>query len=333
VIDICPVGALTDRDFRFQVRVWYLDTTKSVCDGCARGCNVEIHTSRRRPHHNQGKRVARIKPRFNGDVNKWWICDAGRYGFGWIDDASRLLAPAKRDGDRALGTTWDDAIAALAAALRGCRPEEIGVVASPRMANEDLWALKRLVDHLGIQSVDYRVPPPTAGDEDDFLIRADKNPNSRGAELCGLAGGGADALGIVGAARERRLKLLWVFHHDLDAAAIGDVETLVFQGPTANAASARAHLVLPSAAYAEREGTFTNFAGRVQRFRTALDPLGEARPDWQILGAVGRALGLADAAFAAERAEQVFLSLAAGVPAYAGMSYRALGDGGLAVKR
>ena len=332
VIDICPVGALTDRDFRFQVRVWYLDTTKSVCNGCARGCNIELHTSRRRPHHNQGKRVARIKPRFNDDVNKWWICDAGRYGFGWIDDASRLTAPATRDGDRSVETTWDDALAALAQALRRCRPGEIGVVASPRMANEDLFVLKRLVDHLGIRSVDYRVPPPTAGDEDDFLIRADKNPNSRGAELCGLGGGGPDALDIIGAARERRLKLLWVFHHDLDPASLGGVETLVFQGTNANAASARAQLVLPSSAYAEREGTFTNFAGRVQRFRPALDPLGEARPDWEILSGVGRALGLDDAAFATERAEQVFLALAAGVPAYAGMSYRALGDGGLVVK-
>src|SRR5436853_154123 len=82
----CPVGALTDRDFRFQVRVWYLDTAKSVCNGCARGCNVEVHTNRHRPHHNQGRRVARLKPRFNAEVNQWWLCDEGRYGFKWMDD-------------------------------------------------------------------------------------------------------------------------------------------------------------------------------------------------------------------------------------------------------
>src|SRR5207245_2274799 len=63
VVDICPVGALTDRDFRFQVRVWYLDTTKSICPGCARGCNIEVHVNRRRPHHAEGRRVARLKPR------------------------------------------------------------------------------------------------------------------------------------------------------------------------------------------------------------------------------------------------------------------------------
>src|SRR3989442_12558347 len=79
VVDICPVGALTDRDFRFQVRVWYLDAAKSVCTGCARGCNVDVHVNRRRPHHADGKRVARLKPRFNTDVNAWWLCDIGRY--------------------------------------------------------------------------------------------------------------------------------------------------------------------------------------------------------------------------------------------------------------
>jgi NADH-quinone oxidoreductase subunit G len=55
VIDICPVGALTDRDFRFKVRVWYLDTAKSVCNGCARGCNIEVHTNKHRHHHNEGR--------------------------------------------------------------------------------------------------------------------------------------------------------------------------------------------------------------------------------------------------------------------------------------
>jgi NADH-quinone oxidoreductase subunit G len=343
VIDICPVGALTDRDFRFQVRVWYLDTSKSICNGCARGCNIEIHTSRRRAHHNEGRRVARIKPRFNADVNSWWICDAGRYGFRWIDDDSRLVSPLRRDGGRQVETTWDDALAALAGALTRSRPEEIGILASPQMANEDLFLLTRLADHLGVRGVDYRVPPKTAGDEDNFLIRADKNPNSRGAELCGLGPGpgGLDTRGILKAAAERRIKLLWIFQHDLlqsawaeadVRAALDGAETLVFQGPAANDTSARAHLVLPSAAYAEREGTFTNFEGRVQRFRTAVDPLGEALPDWEMLERLGRALGATGAAFAAERAEQIFAALAGTVAAFAGMTYRALGDAGLMVK-
>ncbi|HET7874434.1 MAG TPA: molybdopterin-dependent oxidoreductase [Methylomirabilota bacterium] len=343
VIDICPVGALTDRDFRFQVRVWYLDTAKSVCPGCARGCNIELHTSRRRTHHNQGRRVARIKPRFNAAVNRWWICDAGRYGFRWIDDDTRLTAPARRQGGRSVETPWDDALAALRAALGRCRPEEIGVLASPQMSNEDLWVLRRLCDHLRVTNRDWAVPPQVPGDEDTLLIRADKNPNSRGAELVGVnpGPGGLDAWGMLEAAGQGRLKLLWVFHHDLFAsawtpadvrAALDGAETVVFQGPSANGVSARAHWVLPSAAYAERDGTFTNFEGRVQRFRQALDPLGEARPDWEIVARAAAPLAASDRVFAAERVEQVFTALAASVPAFAGLSYRALGDVGLKVK-
>jgi NADH-quinone oxidoreductase subunit G len=343
VIDICPVGALTDRDFRFQVRVWYLDTAKSICPGCARGCNIEIHVNRRRPHHNQGRRVARIKPRFNAEVNTWWICDAGRYGFRWIDDETRLLAPARRDGEAAVEATWDEALDTLAGALARCRPEEVGVLASPRMSNEDLFALRRLLDHLKVSNRDFRVPPREPGDEDDLLIRADKNPNTRGAELIGLAPGrgGLDGRAMLAAAAQRRLRLLWVFQHDLFASAWGDgevraaldgAEMVVFQGTNANAVSARAHLVLPSAAYAEREGTFTNFQGRVQRFRMAVEPLGEARPDWEVLGRLGRRLGLADPVASAERAEQVFAAVAAAVPAFADLSYRVLGDAGRGVR-
>jgi NADH-quinone oxidoreductase subunit G len=343
VIDICPVGALTDRDFRFQVRVWYLDSARSVCNRCARGCNVDVHTSRRRPHHNEGKRVARLKPRFNADVNKWWMCDEGRYGFGWIDAESRLVAPMIREGGRAVATTWDTAVAALADALRRYKPEEIAILASPDMSNEDLFALKRLADRLRVTNVDHRVPPATPGDEDDFLIRADKHPNTRGAELIGLVPGAGtlDGPAMLAAAAAGRVKLLWILHHDLAQSAwpaasvqsaVAKAEMVVFQGTNANAVSAAAHLVLPTAAYVEREGTFTNFEGRVQRFRTALDALGEARPDWDVFAAIARAVGVADPALTAERSDQVFQALAAAVPAFAGMSYRALGDAGLPAK-
>jgi NADH-quinone oxidoreductase subunit G len=339
VIDICPVGALTDREFRFQVRVWYLDTARSVCNGCARGCNVEVHHSRRRLHHNQGRRIARIKPRHNPDVNRWWICDEGRYGFRWIDDDSRLLTPVRRAGGKDVQLGWDEAVADLAGALRRYRPEEIGILASPQMSNEDLFALQRVAGQLGVRAVDHRVPPRVAAEDDDLLIRADKNPNRRGAELIGLAPG--ETATILDGARQRRIKLLWIFQHDLldsglpaadVTAALAAAEMVVFQGPSANGTSAGAHLVLPSAAYVEREGTFTNFQGRVQRFRTVVEPLGDAVADWDILGRLGRALGAGDPALAATRAEQVFTALAGHVPAFAGMTYWAIGDAGLVVK-
>ena len=339
VIDICPVGALTDRDFRFAVRVWYLDTAKSVCPGCSRGCNIDVHYNVRRPHHNQGHRVARLKPRFNAAVNRWWICDAGRYGGKFVDDPSRLGAPGRGRGEAAIEVGWEEMIPLIASQLRRYRPDEIGVLASPKMANEDLFLLRRLVDHLGLIHVDFRVPPRTPGDEDRILIRADKNPNTRGAELIGLGPrpGGLDARGMLRAARERRIKCLWVFHHDLLASAwpeaeVGEalraLECFIYQGSNRNGVSPEAHYVLPSAVWVERHGTFTSFEGRVQRFWQAVEPLGLSLADWEILGRIEEALGLGAPP---ARAEDCFKALAAAVPAFAGLSYRELRDSGKVV--
>ena len=331
VVDICPVGALTDRDFRFQVRVWYLDVAGSVCPGCARGCNLDVHVNRRRPHHAEGRRVARLKPRFNADVNRWWICDAGRYGFTSVDDKTRLLMPSRRDGQAVTDAAWDDAVAAVAAALERAAPGEVAVVASAKMANEDLWALRRLLVHRGIRRVGFRVPPRVPGDEDAFLIRADKNPNSLGAELCGLDG---DVRELLTAARARQVKVLWVFGHDLFESAwpeaeileaLRAAETVIFTGTNANATSERARWVLPAAAWVEREGTYTNWEGRVQRFRQAVEPLGQALAEWDILGRILQALGVEATP---PRAERWFRELAEAVPAFAGLTYQSIGDAG-----
>ena len=328
VVDICPVGALTDRDFRFRVRVWYLDTTKSICPGCARGCNVEVHVNRKRPHHAEGRRVARLKPRFNDAVNAWWICDVGRYGFDAVDDPSRIRFARRGDAEVEL----DEALNALLDALRRHTPAEIAILASPDLANEDLFALRRLTETLGIRQVAFGVPPaaPTPA-ADDFLLRADRHPNTRGAETILPAG---DASAILAAARAGRVKVLWVFQHDLLAAgwsaaetrqALERVDTLVFSGTNDNATSALATLVLPLAAWVERDGTFTNFLGRVQRFRAAVEPLGEALAAWDLLG---RLLGPLGVPPAGARAELWFRELATTVSAFAGLTYQSIGDRG-----
>jgi len=397
VVDICPVGALTDRDFRFQVRVWYLETAKSVCTGCARGCNVDVHVNRRRPHHAEGKRVARLKPRFNADVNAWWLCDIGRYHYDFVDAPSRLTAPLRRNAGGVMAVSWDDAVAGVGEALRRYPPDQVGVLASPLMANEDLLALKRVLEARAIKHVAFDVPPAVPAQGDDFLLRADRTPNRRGAELIGLggdAGGvlasalmanedllalkrvvdaraikhvafdvppataaqgddfllradrtpnrrgaelvglGGDAGGVLAAARAGRLKCLWVFGHDLLASrwtaaevteALGKVETVIFTGTNANATSERAHWVLPEAAWVERDGTFTNFEGRVQRFRTAVEPAGQALPAWDLLGRVLTAIGGTPAG---SRAEHWFRELTRAVPAFAGLTYQSIGDHG-----
>jgi NADH-quinone oxidoreductase subunit G len=327
-VDICPVGALTDRDFRFQVRVWYLDTTRSICPGCARGCNIDVHVNRKRPHHAGGRRVARLKPRFNDAVNAWWICDVGRYGFHDVDDASRIRFA--RHGGADIGR--DEAVGALAEALRRCPPAEVAILASPDLANEDLFAIRRLAEHIGIRLVAARVPGAAPTADDDFLLRADRHPNTRGAEA--ILGAAGDAGAILAAARAGNVKCLWVIGHDLLAAgwpeaevraALERVETLIFAGCNANATSDLAALVLPLAAWVERDGTFTNFQGRVQRFRAAVEPLGDALAAWDLLN---RVLGTLGAAAVGSRAEHWFRALASAVPAFAGLTYQSIGDAG-----
>ena len=349
VVDICPVGALTDRDFRFQARVWYLDRAKSVCPGCARGCNIEVHTNTKRTHHAQGRRVVRLKPRFNADVNEWWMCDTGRYGFADVDAPTRLIAPRLVDAGSAREVEWAEAVGYLAARLGAAGSTGIGVLLSAGLPNEDLWLARRLFrEALGVELVDTRVPPRVPGVGDDFLISADKQPNTRGATLLGVGGadpaaglsgdGSRDGAPVLEAAQAGRLQLLWIFGHDLlesgwaeaaVKAALDRVGCLVYQGPNANRTSARAQVVLPSAAWVEREGTYTNLAGRVQRFWRAVPPLGAARPDWEILAEVARALGHA---WRPTRAEHLFREIAAAVPAFAGLSYRTLGDQGARVR-
>jgi NADH-quinone oxidoreductase subunit G len=327
VVDICPVGALTDREFRFQVRVWYLDTTKSICPGCARGCNIDVHVNRKRPHHAGGRRVARLKPRFNDAVNAWWICDVGRYGFDAVDDADRIRFARHRGHDVAR----DDALGLVVAALRDHAPDEIAILASPDLSNEDLFALRRLAEQRGIRQLAFRVPPAQATSDDDFLLRADRHPNTRGGETIGLD---SDAASLLARCRAGGVKVLWVIGHDITAGgwpatdvahALERVDTLIYAGTNENGTSTLATLVLPLAAWVERDGTFTNFLGRVQRFRAAVQPLGDALAGWDLFGLMLGALG---GATAGGRAELWFRELAKAVPAFAGLTYQSIGDGG-----
>ena len=296
VVDICPVGALTDRDFRFQVRVWYLDTAKSVCPGCARGCNIEVHVNRRRPHHAEGRRVARLKPRFNADVNR--VVALRRRAATASAPSTRptgCCVPTRREGETTTAATWDEAIGAVAGALRRGPADEIGVIASPRMANEDLAALRRVLDvgaHPARRRSRCRRARPATRTR--FLIRADKKPNALGAELIGLGreatarDSGRGARAAAQAASGSSTTTCWRARGRKRRCSRRSraVETIIFTGTNANRTSARAHWVLPAAAWVEREGTFTNFEGRVQRFRPAVEPLGQALAEWEMLGRV-----------------------------------------------
>jgi len=270
-------------------------------------------------------------------VNRWWICDEGRYGYKFIDD-NRILNPREKNGQSSAGAGWDELIGKVASRLKSFAADEVGVLASPQLTNEDLFSIKKVfIDGLGIKNIDFRLPPKEEGYHDDFLITSDKNPNSRGANEMGLLpkDGGLDAKGMIEAATEGRLKALYVFGHDLFGSAwdealvkkaLSNLQLLVFQGTNLNGTSEMAHFVLPSAVYAEVDGTFTNFQGRLQRIRQAVPPLGESLPTWEIVGKLAAALGLG---YSYKRPEEIFGALSTEVTGFGGLTYGMIGDGGM----
>ncbi len=335
VVDICPVGALTERDSRFKARVWYLSSSATVCNGCSRGCNIDVHFLLDRPHLNEGARVVRVKPRVNPHVNQWWMCDEGRYGFGWLDRGRLRKVRGRSAG--APEASWEEALAAISAALAGSGPGEprprIGVIASAQLTNEELFLIREIFGRALGAEVSAAVPE-LPGSCDDFLIEADKSPNTLGATLLGSAGPGAVPVArILDDALAGRLDLLWVFAHDL-ARLLGEdeirrlpesVPLLVYSGTNESSTALFAHWVLPTAAYVEKDGTFVNSRGRVQRIGRAFPPLADSREDWRFLLDVARRLCLP---LDWTGPEEIFQALAGALAPFAGLDYRTIGEQG-----
>lgn len=297
VIDICPVGALTEREFRFQCRVWYLSSQSSICPGCSRGCNISIHFNKQRSYKAGGRRLQRLKPRFNPDINQWWMCDEGRFGYEFVDQDRIEYPMTSQEGS--LGyADWDEALDRTAQAISQALQDEgassLGVIASPRLSNEELYLIRKLFrEGLGVENIGFRDPWEQPGFQDEKLIRSDKNPNGRGADEMGLGG---DVRSILEKAASGEIKVLYVFSHGFageEASELLDkAQCLIYQGTNLGPAQERASIVLASATFAEKDGTFTNFEGRVQRFQAAFDPIDEAREDIAILLDLARRLDL-----------------------------------------
>ncbi|MFA6600527.1 MAG: 2Fe-2S iron-sulfur cluster-binding protein [Candidatus Omnitrophota bacterium] len=328
IVDLCPVGALTDKDFRFKARVWYLRGKPSICHGCARGCSIEVQRCEGRPHHGGGDRVMRIKPRFHPDINQWWICDEGRYGYKFHDHG-RLLKPAvRRDGTRE-EISWEAMIREFAGKLRQAG-RKVAVFLSPRLSNEELYLAGQLFGkHLNIFHL-LLVSPEPPKTEDGLLLRADRNPNTLGAAWLGLKTDDAAVKSCFAACKAGDIQgavifgqdLLTLYNHEPVASALDKLEWTFFAGSNRNPTSEFASHLLPSATYFEKEGTVTNFQGKVQRFAKVFEPLGEARPEADMLTALARAL---DFGLRHENVPDLFLRMVAEVPAFQGLDYEKLG--------
>jgi NADH-quinone oxidoreductase subunit G len=319
--DVCPVGALTSNDFRFRKRVYYLKTAKSVCPECSTGCNVYAEQSE--------DTLYRYRPRYNDQVNDSWMCDPGRLSYARMADTSdRLAGPRGKDGS----LSWETALVRAVEAL-GELAGKVSAIASPRMSNEDLWMLRSLLEGVDGGSVDFRMDDTWRGvDEltDGVLIRRDPNPNTRGAlEILALTGT-ESRIGeiLTGSAGGGLIVFEWHLATlgDAGRAAVETANWVCFIGARENPLVDRADLVLPATVHVERDGTFTNWAGRVQRFWPVVPPYARSRPAWEILAEIRAGLGHGEIP---PDAATAFRELAAAVPAFHGLNHTGIGDQGM----
>ncbi|HEX7051342.1 MAG TPA: 2Fe-2S iron-sulfur cluster-binding protein [Longimicrobiales bacterium] len=337
IVDICPVGALLSKDFLHKARAWDLDRTNSICPNCSQGCNIRIET--------RDDVVQRLKPRENPEVNSYWMCDYGRLGYEWLNRgrveatgaedagaAERVEAPLVRDeSGKLVAASWQQAMLALVERLREVRgAAPVYAVGSPFHANEDNGLLARLVAALGGEGGVFR----SARAEDEVVCpgfpklarRRDLSANARGLEVLGLRRtGDDDAHGGLDAPDGGVLLVLGDALADQPADFGAGARLFVYLGDSLSPAARNADFVLPITTFAEQEGTFTNFEGRVQRFWPALRPRGLARPAWQVLGV---ALAGLDDTQAPATAADAFLLLGETHDAFRGLSYEQIGARG-----
>ena len=329
IADICPVGALTTKDFRFKMRVWFLEEPQGICTGCANGCNVFLGVA--------NNKVYRYVARRNDAVNQTWICDAGRMTYQEIGAPDRLARPMVRAAGGTLdAVAYERALEEAAARLRRVAdakgPAAIAGVASGFASNEDLLVFRRLLGALGAGCSGVAIP---TGPADGLLIKAEKAPNGEGARLLGFA----DAKDVAERIRSDAVHALVVLGHDLvgpgylaSEQELAKLDTVIVLDTHRSELERVAHVVLPVRHAAEKRATYTNHAGHVQRTRPAVEPAFEAWADGEALWRLGALLGLPG--FGAEY-DVLALSreLGGANDAFRGIDLESVGDAGAPIAR
>ncbi len=282
-VDICPVGALTSRDFRFQKRVWMLKAAESICPGCSTGCNIRIDY--------EAERIYRLKPRFNPEVNGRFMCDKGRMTYKAVHDTKRLTDPVCQGEIQ----NWQAAMAQLKDIVAQAK---VGlIIASAHLSLEELFLLQNLATATGCSEICGGLTGSDMGEGDELLLSPDRTPNRQGLELLNIKELSAVEL-------SNRIKAasgtVVIFGGDpatdeAVAGALGALDSLLYVGTHANATSGLASYVLPGCTWAEKGGVFVNKDQRFQEFKPAFQGKGSAREDWRILTELLAGAGQQDA--------------------------------------
>jgi NADH-quinone oxidoreductase subunit G len=317
LMDVCPVGAITTRDYRFKSRPWdNPNAVDTICTLCSKGCNITAWI-KAKPEWAKGSRLIRFTPRLNPDVNGYWMCDIGRFEYHWIESDDRVTRPLLRaENGLQAPVAWHDLMSKLVdrlAAVGRANPDGVRFLLSAHASHEEMFLFRRLAEELIGASriaVTWRVTAKTQPDDTKFVVPPVDAPNVMGAQRLGMvpasvddgrAGPQLDALKTAVAAGE--VLALYVFDPGpagslgdvqwiLDARAAGRLPLLIVQGVLLSDLARAADFVLPGASYVEKEASYTNDQGRLQGAARAIPAPGEAMEDWQILVNLSAALGV-----------------------------------------
>jgi NADH-quinone oxidoreductase subunit G len=355
-IDICPVGALTNTDFRFKARVWDMSSTDSVCTGCSKGCNINIWV--------RNNEILRLTPRYNEYVNSYWMCDHGRLNtFKYVNAEDRIDGPQIRREGQFEKVEWDEAFDETVSRIKSFSKDEIAFLGSAYATCEDNYMLAKFAGTvIGSNHIDF-VPHIDADFGDDILRKNDVTPNKMGAELVGISPSksGLNFEGMRKAIKDKKIKALIILEDDIVSAfqdvenGLSNLDLLVVLSSNFNKTTAIADIVFPAATYAEKNGTYVNSDGILQRIKPAvttveadraldgfemsrLDKFGskfdrwatgtklDAKPGWKILKSLA---GLLGKKMKFNMAEEIFDDMAVHIDAFRELSYDDISSSGV----
>ena len=358
VIEICPVGALTSRNFRFKSRVWEMSFTDGICIGCSRGCNTIVGV--------RNNEILRIEPRENPDVNEYWLCDYGRLNtYKFVNDGkSRIkspmikLDPEDNKKEEIIEVDWDEAISKALYKLIN-KDKEILFVASPYSTLEDNYALKKFANKVFKSDNIIYIPCIDESFEDNILKKADKTPNTNGLKLLGIRPYNENDKNDL---KDGKYHFLYIINEDFSKLPdfkelTKKIDFVIQHQHTKNGFYPYSNVIFSESSYAEINGTFVNFNNRIQRIKPSvatlekerligefelsrLDKFGahndrwthgtkfNARPTWKIFKLLAKVMGHD---FLFENSEEVFTELCIKVLEKKGIDYDTLGSKGLQI--
>jgi len=337
LMDVCPVGAITTRDYRFRSRPWdNPHAVDTICTFCEKGCNTTAWI-KAKPEWAKGAQLIRMTPRLNPDVNQYWMCDIGRFDYHWVEGDRRLRQPRLGAGDQARTVPWADALTTVNdAVVAAGGASSTQFLVSAHASLEELYVLRQISGHTGGVTLSWRYREKPQPANTKFTIPAADAANVRGARDLGVTkaanGTAADLSALKAAVDKGAVKVLYVFDPGPDgsigetgwiiaARRSGRIQTLIVQGVLKTPLAEAADIVLPGSAFVEKDATYTNATGHVQAGSRVILPPGDAGEDWQIFMKLGVVFGLpASYASAAAVRDAIAQELGGTMPAYAALA-------------